>query len=232
MKKKLILGILFLLPVTILLFFFFSKHNYATLPIIKQKIGEIVNYTSVENREIAFEGKITILGFIGKDIEGKDINVLNLNQKIYKRFSGFKNFQFVMLVSKGQEAQIAELKNEISRFTKQLEYWNFVIVDDAEMLRVFENLESPLALDDKLSSDYVYIIDRERNLRGRLDDRDEDEIESERAPYKLYGYNTLEIKQLVDKLTSDLRVLFQEYRDQKNKSSERREEIYKEEKQG
>ena len=144
---------------------------------------------------------------------------------------GFKNFQFVMLVSEGQEEKIEKLKNEISRFTKELAYWNFVVVDDEELNRVFQNLESPLSLDDKLSSDFVYIIDRERSLRGRLDDRDDDEIESGRTPYKLYGYDTLEIKQLVDKLTSDLRVLFQEYRDQKNKSSERREGIYQEEKE-
>jgi len=231
MKKKLILGILFLLPVTILLFFFFSKHNYTTLPVIKEKIGEIINYSSIENREITFQDKITILGFLGKDVSGKDINILNLNQKIYKRFSGFKNFQFVMLVSEDQKTEIGKLKNEISRFTKELAYWNFVVVDDAELNRVFQNLDSPLALDSKLSSNYVYIIDRDRNLRGRLDDRDNDEIEKELQPYKLYGYDTLEIKQLVDKLTSDLRVLFQEYRDQKNKSSERREGIYKEEKE-
>lgn len=230
MKKKIILGVLFLLPVSIVLILLFTKHNYTPLPVIKNSVSELVNYESYEKKEtIQFDNKITILGFLGSNVKGREINVLNLNQKIYKRFSGFKNFQFIMLVTPGQEAQIAHLKSEISRFADELEYWNFVIVDKEELERIFDGLDSPLALDANSSSDFVYIIDKDKNLRGRFDDRTDTEIEDKAVPYKLYGYNTILISELSGKMTDDVRILFEEYRgkSRNQKSDSRRKDDLK-----
>lgn len=229
MKKKIILGILFLLPITIVLILLFTNHNYRPLPVIKQNVSELVNYSSFEGRDsIQFKGKITILGFLGSDVKNKKINVLNLNQKIYKRFSGFKHFQLIMLVTPGQEEEIKNLKQEISRFADEQKYWNFVVVDKDELERVFDGLESPLPLDEFGSSEYVYIIDKNKDLRGRIDDRTDDEIEEKAAPYMLYGYNTILISELSGKMTDDIRILFKEYRGGKNeKSDERRTEDLK-----
>jgi hypothetical protein len=231
MKKKLILGILFLLPVSIVLILLFTKHNYTPLPIIKTKVPEIVNYESFEKRDaIQFESKITILGFLGGNVKGREINVLNLNQKIYKRFSGFKHFQIVMLITSGQEEQVKRLKYEISRFADEQKSWNFVVVDETELVRIFDGLESPLVLDGYNSSDYVYIIDKDRSLRGRFDDRSKVELrEGNAKPYMLYGYNTILISELSGKMTDDIRVLFKQSREssKKEQSQDRRDEVIK-----
>ncbi|EDP97440.1 hypothetical protein U8527_03770 [Kordia algicida OT-1] len=227
MKKKIILGVLFLLPVSIVLILLFTTHNYTPLPVIKMNVSELVNYDSIEERDIQFEGKITILGFLGNNVKDRKINVLNLNQKIYKRFSGFKHFQLVMLVTPGQREEIEELKFQISRFADELKSWNFVEVDDRELTRIFEGLDSPLTLDQYNSSDFVYIIDKDKNLRGRFDDRSKTEIQEEATPYMLYGYNTTLISELSGKMTDDIRILFEEYRgkSKKEQSQDRRKEI-------
>ena len=96
MKKKAILGILFLLPITIVLILLFTKHNYTPLPVIKNNVAELVNYKSYEEKDtIQFDEKITVLGFLGASVKERGFNILTLNQKIYKRFSGFTNFFFV-----------------------------------------------------------------------------------------------------------------------------------------
>lgn len=231
MKKKIILGILFLLPVCIVLILLFTKHNYTPLPIIKTNVPELVNYESIEKKDtIQFESKITILGFLGGNVKDRKINVLNLNQKIYKRFSGFKHFQIVMLITPGQEEEVKSLKYEISRFADELKSWNFVVVEKEELLRIFYGLESPLVLDGYNSSDYVYIIDKDRSLRGRFDDRSKVELrEEEVKPYKLYGYNTIIISELSGKMTDDIRILFEQSREssKKEQSQDRRDEVIK-----
>ncbi|WP_298508635.1 hypothetical protein [uncultured Kordia sp.] len=226
MKKKVILGVLFLLPIFIVLLLLFTNHNYTPLPVIKTNVSDLVNYESYEKRDtIQFDGKITILGFLGSNVKDRRINVLNLNQKIYKRFSGFKHFQLVMLVTPGQEEEIKGLKQEISRFSDELKYWNFLVVDNPELNRIFLGLESPLTLDEYNSSDYMYIIDKDKNLRGRFDDRSKVELREGVAKYMLHGYNTTIISDLSGKMTDDLRILFVEYRGKK--SDERRNEDLK-----
>ena len=53
---------------------------------------------------------ISILGFWGGDINLRKSEALNLNQKIYKRFYKFEDFQFVFLTTKDQEENIKNLK--------------------------------------------------------------------------------------------------------------------------
>jgi len=229
MKKKAVLIVLFLLPVSIVLTLLFTTHNYDPLPVIgKHTVAELVNYTSLEKKDnIQFDGKITILGFLGSNVKDRKINVLNLNQKIYKRFSGFKHFQLVMLVTPGQDEEIKDLKYEINRFADELKSWNFVVVEERELRRIYDELASPLVLDGYNSSDYVYIIDKDRNLRGRFDDRSTAEINEKKDPYMLYGYNTILISELSGKMTDDVRILFEEYRgkSKKEQSQDRRSEI-------
>ena len=73
----------------------------------------------------------------------------------------------------------------------------------------------------------VFIIDRDLNQRGRLDDRTEKEIESNKPIYSLYSYDCVEVAELKNKMAAeDMRVLFKEYRDKRkgnfDDSSQRR----------
>ncbi len=98
-------------------------------------------------------------------------------------------------------------------------------------LKIFKSLKSDFNLDASLATDHVFIIDKEKNQRGRLDDRDKKEIERNIAAYPLLSYNCIEVAELKNKMASeDMRVLFTEYR-QKRKgdfnSDSRREQDLK-----
>ncbi len=102
--------------------------------------------------------------------------------------------------------------------------------DKNEILNVFNSLNSDFDLDENLATDNVFIIDKERNQRGRIDDRDKKEIEKNKAVYPLLSYDCIEVAELKNKMSEDMRVLFTEYR-QKRKgdfdSDSRREQDLK-----
>ena len=102
-------------------------------------------------------------------------DALNLNQKIYKRFYQFKDFHFVMVVKQGYQAQVEELKEELKAGVgTDLIKWRFVFGNDDQIASLFNSLKTPLQLSNKYSLPYVFIIDKELNLRGRDDDEDEE----------------------------------------------------------
>ena len=62
-------------------------------------------------------------------------------------------------------------------------------------------------------------LDKERNQRGRLDDREDIEKDRNKPIYPLYSYDCIEVAELKNKMASeDMRVLFTEYR-QKRKGN-------------
>src|SRR5690606_14090254 len=111
------------------------------------------------------------LGILGKDIGNNKGNAFNLNQKIYKRFGEFNDFQVIMLVVKGQEEEALELKEELGKIS-DVEQWHFAFGSESEIGTFFEGLKTPFELGDDLSTPYVFIIDKDRGLRGRNDDDD------------------------------------------------------------
>jgi len=89
--KKLVLGLLFIFPLLVYLFFASGKNNFAKLPILTKGVKEI----SIKNQTTKLKNSITILGYWGGSLENKKAEALNLNEKIYKRFYQFADFQFV-----------------------------------------------------------------------------------------------------------------------------------------
>ena len=112
-KKYFVLIVLFVFPVFIYLFFASGKNNFALLPILSEDINEISSWDSLSGDIIKFEDHISILGFWGNDVINKKTEALNLNQKIYKRFYEFNDFQFVIVLLEGQEKEIENLKNKL-----------------------------------------------------------------------------------------------------------------------
>ena len=108
MKKTFVLVTLFVLPVVVYIFFASGVYNFGKLPILTENIEEVADIES----GVLFNKKITILGFLGDNIEVKKGNAFNLNQKIYKRFYKFNDFQFVMMVPTGAEEKVEELKQK------------------------------------------------------------------------------------------------------------------------
>ncbi len=78
---------------------------------------------------------------------------------------------------------------------------------------MYNSLLSENSLDNNLATENVFIIDKERSQRGRLDDREDKEKEKDAPIYPLYSYSCIEIAELKNKMASeDMRVLFTEYR--------------------
>ena len=70
-------------------------------------------------------------------------------------------------------------------------------------MNVFHSLNVPISLTSDYASPYVFIIDKERNLRGRDDDKEEG---------IMYGYDSSSIAELNNKMEDDLKVILVEYR--------------------
>ena len=83
MKKTFVLVVLFIFPIVAYLFFASGVNNFGKLPMLTENIKEI-NFTE---GEVKFTDNMTVLGFLGNEVELRKGNAFNLNQKIYKRFS-------------------------------------------------------------------------------------------------------------------------------------------------
>ena len=94
---------------------------------------------------------------------------------------------------------------------------NKVYTDEA-IIKAHQSLKISTVLDRNLRTSEVFIIDKERHQRGRLDDRDKDQIKNKVALYGLSSYDCLEVSILKNKMSEDMRVLFTEYR-QKRKGN-------------
>lgn len=198
MKKTFVLVVLFILPIVAYLFFASGVNNFGRLSTLTKNVDDI----SFLDTNVSLQDKITIIGFLGHDVEGKMGNAFNLNQKIYKRFYEFADFQFVMLVAKGSEEEVKELKVELSSLT-DIQKWKFVYGEDAQIKTFFKSLKTDLTLDENLATPYVFIIDKDRNLRGRTEDEDEG---------TKYGFNTTSVAELNNKMEDDVKIILAEYR--------------------
>lgn len=204
MKKFLVLGVLFILPLVAYLFFASGVHNFAKLPVLNESIGNLKNFEALTKEDVSFANKITVLGFLGKDIYNKQGNAFNLNQKIYKKNHGFQDFQFVMALPYGSENAAKKLLEELDDITNVSE-WKFVFGTPESIKKLFNSLETPHKLDDNLATQYVYIIDKNSGLRGRDGNLKEDES-------KVYGYDASSVADLTNIMNDDIKVILAEYR--------------------
>ncbi len=198
LKKKIVLVILFVFPLVAYLFFASGVTNFGRLPKLTENISELDVLGSSER----LSGKITILGFLGDNLEVKKANAFNLNQKIYKRFYEFNDFQIVMVMPHGIEGKADELKKELNNLA-DIRNWKFVFSSESQIRQMFQSLGTDLQLDENLSTPYVFIIDKERNLRGRNDDED--------TGIK-YGFDATSVADLNNKMEDDVKVILAEYR--------------------
>ncbi|MCR9265124.1 MAG: hypothetical protein NXH86_13285 [Flavobacteriaceae bacterium] len=198
MKKTFVLVVLFVLPLVAYLFFASGVNNFGKLPVLTENIPDI---SELENT-LSLDGKITILGFMGSGIQQKKGNAFNLNQKIYKRFGDFNDFQMVMVVEEGHREDAELLKKELGELSNA-DKWHFAFGTGDEIKSFFAQLKTDVNLDDDLSTPYVFIVDKDRNLRGRKDDEDEG---------VKYGFNTTSVAELNNKMEDDVKIILAEYR--------------------
>jgi hypothetical protein len=207
MKNKLILGLLFVLPIATYLIFASAKHNSLFLPILFEYQQDLPqNWQTSSGESVQLENKITILGFTGFDISKNKGNLFNLNQKIYNKYAGFTDFQVVMVAPKGTETDIAAIFAKFKTVSEDLSGWKVVFADREEIKTYFETLQLIGNLGEDYGTPSVVIIDKNINLRGRKGKNKlgEDEYKD--------SYNTISAAELHNDMTDDVKILLREYR--------------------
>ncbi len=210
-SRYVVLGILFFLPVTFLLFLYPATHNYTPLDIVNESVKDLNSFASESENPILLENHITVLGFFGKNPMDKAVAALNLKELVYDKFKGFKKFQVVIVMPEGTQEAVKELKQEISSY-QDIRFWHFVFGKPTAIKSVFNSLDSKVGLRPDLSTDRVYVIDKDLNQRGRLDDRTDSELEKKKQAYRLSSYDCIEVAEIKNKMSDDLRIVFTEYR--------------------
>ena len=204
LKKYLVLGILFIFPIVVYLFFASGINNFAKLPILQKNIAEIAEWQTLSGKNIQLENNISIIGFWGDDLDYRKLDAFNLNQKIYKRFYKFNDLQFIMVVLNDNQDKILKIIDELKKGSSEdMSKWKFILGDETKIQGLFSSLGSDIELNNKLSTPFVFIVDKDKNLRGRDDDN---------SMGTLYGYNSSSVAELTKKMTDDIKVILAEYR--------------------
>lgn len=205
MKKNIVLFVLFVLPIVAYLFFASGVNSFTKLPTITPKIADLGNWKSLKGEKVTLNNKITILGFSGSEILKNRGNFFNLNEKIYQRYNGFKDLQFVVVCPLGTENDAQKIVESLGAFT-DVSGWHFVFASPQEIKTFYDQLHLKGKLDQNFGTSNVYIVDKERNLRGRKglskDNKDE---------YK-EGYNTFHPSELSNEMLDDFKIILYEYR--------------------
>ena len=197
MKKYFVLTILFVLPLVAYLFFASGINNFAQLPVLKK---DVININTFSEKK--FDNKISILIFLGDNIENKKGDILNLNQKIYKRFYKFNDFQFIAIGTKEINMQVENLVAQLQTGTNtEMTKWFFLLHESKYSKNLFESLGTDLKLDEFHGSPYVFIIDKKGFLRGR---NDSDGIK--------FGYDMRSVAELNNYMVDDVKIILAEYR--------------------
>lgn len=202
MKKILVLSVLFLVPIIAYLFFASGVHNFAKLPVLTNEVKDVSGLETFQDSIVTFQDKITVVGFFGSNLEAIKGNTFNLDQKILKKYYEFHDFQFVVVVPESARPQVNKFVAEFEEVTNT-QYWNFVYGTPEQVQEVFESLQTNLVLDQSLHTPFVFVVDKEKKLRGRSEDQKDG---------ALYGYDSRSVFELGSKMNDDVKIILAEYR--------------------
>ena len=209
-KKGFILSALFLGPLIFYIFLSLGIYHHANLPILTKNVEDVQG-------EVTFDNHFSVVSFLGTDLETKKAGLFNLNEVIYKRYRKSLYFQSVLIAPAGTETQIDSLKKKLKSYT-DIENWKFVFMEPGAIKSLFRSFDSPYAINENLSSDYTFIIDRDRRLRGRKDDEDTDNG-------RLYGYNMTSVNDLKNKMKKDIEIIYYQLKKSLEKAKRRKRKI-------
>lgn len=206
MKKKIVLFVLFILPLVAYLFFASGVNSFVSLPTITKNIPDINTWKTLDNKPVTLTNKITILGFTGNEVIKNKGNYFNLYEIIYTKYKGFKDFQVVMILPDGTQKDVEKLlKVDIDELGTH-KGWSFIFASPEEINKFYNKLELVDKLDANLATPNVFIVDKKRNLRGRKGD------DQKGKPEYKEGYNTVLASDLYNKMMDDMKVIIYEYR--------------------
>lgn len=206
MKRKIVLLCLLILPLTLYIYFSMVKHNSLYLPVLTENVSEAPPGKTFDNKPVRLKGKISIVGFLGKDIRKKKETLFNINQKLNSKYKDFKDFQIVMLATDGAEEEVRQVTAEIKSMA-DISNWKFLFAKPEDIIAFYASLKVREPLEADLSTYNIFILDKERNLRGR-NGKNKDTGKDE---YK-DSYNSFSAAELHNEMTDDVKIVLREYR--------------------
>jgi hypothetical protein len=199
MKKNIVLFVLFVLPIVAYLFFASGVNNFTKLPTLTSHVPEMPAWPSLDGKKVSLGGKITVLGFGGQDLLKHRGNLFNLEQKVYERYHAFQDLQFVYVCPIGTEKDAQYILDQFKGST-DTSGWRFVFASPEEIKSFYSGLRLKSTLNADSGTSHIYLLDKQRNLRGRKGDE-----------YK-EGYDTFHPSDLSNKMLDDFKVLLYEYK--------------------
>lgn len=200
MKKYLVLFVLFVLPIVAYLFFASGVNSFTRLPMLTEKVDDLGEWESLSGEKVTLDQKVTVLGFPGYDIVENRSNLFNLNLKVYQRYHAFEDLQFVYVCPLGTEKEAEAILSQFAVFSDPAHY-KFIFTTPEEIQKFYSTLKLKGSLEADYGTPFVYLVDKERNLRGRKDDEEYKE-----------GYNTFYISEISNEMLDDFKVILYEYR--------------------
>lgn len=197
-KKRVVLFLLFIFPLICFLILSTGTNNFSKLPVVTSNVVDISTLDSSNT----FKGKISVVCFLGNDMDSNKGGFFNLNEKIYKKFIEYNQFQIIAVYPEGKENEVAVLKKEIGAFTDMVK-WKFTAGSKEQIKALHAGFNSNDTLSNLYTSN-VFLIDKNGDLRGRV--KDADSVDG-----KLFGYNMNSVSVLNAKLKDDVLVLYYEY---------------------
>ena len=177
-----------------------GENNFTKLPIVTKRVIDVSEIDATNN--VQLKDYVSIVVFLGNDVNTNKSGLFNLNEKVYKKFLDYKKFQIIAIYPKGKEENVEKLKKEIGAFT-DMQKWVFLSSSKEEIEGFYTSFvyNEPLI---NFSSSKAFLIDKKVNLRGRIKDADSKDG-------MLYGYNMNSVSVLNGKLKDDVKVLYYEY---------------------
>ena len=148
------------------------------------------------------QNKVSVICFLGDDLNKIKGGLFNLNEKVYKKFIEHKKFQIIAIVPEGKEKEAQILKEEIGAFT-DMSKWKFLTGSKEQINTFYSSFKNNSKLSNLYTND-AFLIDKKGRLRGRTDD-------NKNPNRKFIGYNMRSVSDLKGPMKDDISVLYYEY---------------------
>lgn len=199
MKKKLVLVTLFVMPILAYLFFATGVNNFDLLGTQVKEIPELQGFKKLDGTPVQLTDRITVLGFTGTQPLDLQAGFFHLNQKVYERYHQFEGFQILYLAPVGTEGQVALLKDKFKGLT-DFDRWYFAFGTPEQIQQVYHTLARQEPLGTNLDNHKIILIDKKRNVRGRVGDD------------YLDGYDIDSPAAIQNEFMDDFKILLYEYK--------------------
>ena len=197
-KKRVVLFLLFIFPLIAFLLLSTGINRFNKLPIVNNNVVDI----SIIDATETLQNKVSVICFLGDDLNKIKGGLFNLNEKVYKKFIEHKKFQIIAIVPEGKEKEAQILKDEIGAFT-EMSKWKFITGSKEQINTFYSSFKNNSKLSNLYTND-AFLIDKKGRLRGRTDD-------NKNPNRKFIGYDMRSVSDLKGPMKDDISVLYYEY---------------------